>query len=57
MGEEKVVDDHLRVHGATDIRVIDASVFPGHVSGNIMATPHAVAEKDADLVNADDGRF
>ena len=36
MGE--VVDDKLKVKGVNNLRVIDASVFPGHVSGNIMAT-------------------
>lgn len=55
MGE--VVDDTLKVRGARNLRVIDASVFPGHVSGNIMSTTYAVAEKGADLVKADDGRY
>lgn len=55
MGE--VVDDKLKVKGVNRLRVIDASVFPGHVSGNIMATTYAVAEKGADLLKADDGRF
>lgn len=55
MGE--VVDDRLRVKGVKGLRVIDASVFPGHISGNIMSTTYAVAEKGADLVKADDGRF
>jgi len=55
MGE--VVDDKLKVKGVDQLRVIDASVFPGHVSGNIMATTYAVAEKGADLVKADDGRY
>ena len=32
MGE--VVDDNLKVKGAKNLRVIDASIFPGHVSGN-----------------------
>lgn len=55
MGE--VLDDHLRVKGVSGLRVIDASVFPSHVSGNIMASTYAVAEKGADLVKQDDGRF
>lgn len=55
MGE--VVDDKLKVRGVDNLRVIDASVFPTHVSGNIMATAYAVGEKGADLVKADDGRF
>ncbi|KAK5135767.1 hypothetical protein LTR08_004753 [Meristemomyces frigidus] len=55
MGE--VVDDKLKVKGVERLRVIDASVFPGHVSGNIMASTYAVAEKGADIVKADDGRY
>ena len=55
MGE--VVDDKLKVKGVKNLRVIDASVFPGHVSGNIMSTTYAVAEKGADLLKAEDGRY
>jgi len=55
MGE--VVDDKLKVKGVGKLRVVDASVFPGHVSGNIMSTTYAVAEKGADLIKEDDGRY
>ena len=51
MGE--VVDERLRVRGVKGIRVVDASIFPNHISGNIMATVYAVAEKAADLVKED----
>ena len=54
MGE--VVDDRLRVKGVTGLRVVDASVFPAHVSGNIMSTAYAVAEKGADLIKEDASR-
>lgn len=51
MGE--ATDDHLLVKGVKGLRVVDASVFPGHVSGNIMSSTYAVAEKGADLIKAD----
>lgn len=53
----QVVDDTLKVIGVKGLRVVDASVFPGHISGNIMSTTYAVAEKGADLIKADDGRY
>ena len=49
----QVVDTKLKVKGVNGLRVIDASIFPGHVSGNIMSTTYAVAEKGADLIKAD----
>lgn len=60
MGE--VVNDRLQVVDSKrqvikGLRVVDASVFPGHVSGNIMSSTYAVAEKGADLIKQDDGRY
>jgi choline dehydrogenase-like flavoprotein len=49
----QVVDTKLKVKGVNKLRVCDASIFPGHVSGNIMATTYAVAEKGADMIKAD----
>ena len=49
----EVVDTRLRVKGVQGLRVVDASVFPTHVSGNIMSTTYAVAEKGADLIKED----
>ena len=49
----QVVDTKLKVKGVQGLRVVDASIFPGHVSGNIMSSTYAVAEKGADLIKAD----
>ncbi len=48
-----VVNERLRVRGLGALRVIDASVMPSVVSGNINAAVYAIAEKGADLVRAD----
>ncbi|KAK8109490.1 hypothetical protein PG999_007627 [Apiospora kogelbergensis] len=45
-----VVDARLRVHGAPNLRVVDAGVFPLMPSGNIQATVYAVAERAADFI-------
>lgn len=45
-----VVDDELRVHGTRNVRVVDASIFPLHVQGNIVSLVYAVAERGADLI-------
>ena len=45
-----VVDDQLRVHGLTGLRVADASIMPTVVSGNTNAACIMIGEKCADLV-------
>ncbi|NQV98407.1 MAG: GMC family oxidoreductase N-terminal domain-containing protein, partial [Rhodospirillales bacterium] len=50
---QAVVDDRLRVHGLSGLRIIDASVMPTMPSGNTNAATLMVAEKGADLVLAD----
>lgn len=51
----RVVDERLRVKGISGLRVVDASVIPTQISGNVMATAYAVAEKGADLIKKDYG--
>ena len=48
-----VLDSRLRVKGVSGLRVADASVFPNNVSGNIVSSVYATAEKAADLIKAD----
>ncbi|KAI4637851.1 hypothetical protein J4E83_000669 [Alternaria metachromatica] len=50
-----VVDAELKVHGVDGLRVVDASIFPTHVQGNIVSLVYAVAEKAADLIKGVDG--
>ena len=45
-----VVDSKLNVLGAQALRVVDASVMPDLVGGNINAPVIMIAEKGADLI-------
>ncbi|CAJ2503197.1 Uu.00g105910.m01.CDS01 [Anthostomella pinea] len=48
-----VVDERLLVHGTTNLRVVDASVFPLEPLGNIQTVVYAVAERAADFIKED----
>lgn len=52
-----VVDARLLVYGTKNLRVVDAAIFPLQVTGNIMSTVYAVAEKAADLIKEDRARL
>jgi choline dehydrogenase len=47
-----VVDDRLRVHGVSGLRVVDCSIMPTLVSDNTHVPAVMVAEKAADMVLA-----
>ena len=52
MGENElsVVDNSGRVHGIDGLRVVDASILPSIVSGNLNAPTIMLAEKIADFI-------
>jgi choline dehydrogenase len=47
-----VVDSHLRVHGMTGLRVVDAGVMPQITSGNTNSPTLMIAEKAAAWIKA-----
>ncbi len=49
-GEMAVVDSSGRVHGTEQLRVVDASIMPSIISGNLNATVIMMAEKLADSI-------
>ncbi|KAK3621607.1 hypothetical protein LTR56_022714 [Elasticomyces elasticus] len=47
------VDSRLKVNGTRGLRVVDGSVFPNHVSGNMVSSVYMVAERAADIIKED----
>jgi choline dehydrogenase-like flavoprotein len=45
-----VVDSWLKVYGTSNVRVVDASIMPLHISAHIQATTYGIAEKAADII-------
>lgn len=55
-GDEDIVDDRLRVRGIDGLRIVDCSVMPSMISGNLNGPMMAMAWRAADLILDKTGR-
>lgn len=51
-----VLDQRLIVYGTTNLRVVDASIFPLGPRGNIKSSVYAVAGRASDIIREDRDR-
>jgi choline dehydrogenase len=49
-GEMAVVDDQMKVRGIDRLRVVDASIMPQIISGNLNAPTQMIAARVADMI-------
>jgi choline dehydrogenase len=52
-GEDDVVDSELKVRGIEHLRVVDCSVMPTMVAGNLNGPIMAMAWRAAELIRRD----
>ncbi len=45
-----VVDEQLKVYGIDNLRIVDASIMPNIITGNLNASTVMIAEKAADMI-------
>ena len=48
--ESSVVNEDLKVYGIDKLRVVDASIMPNIITGNLNAATVMIAEKASDLI-------